>query len=514
MKKTAIILSAIALPFVAFAQGEIKYEKNIYPLHMSPNGKWIGSSAGDASIYNVETGENVYYNECFMGLGSCVANNGMAVGESADVAVIMYNGATIYPETLATGFCDINAITPDATLITGTIANPERSAVSFVPFVATVDENGNVGEPTYLPYPDKDFFGVPPQFATAVSMSQDGKTVVGMIQDWRGMYSYPIYYTQDASGNWSYTLPTESLFNPTHIDLPQNPWRNEPPFPEPENFMTGQAKAAYLEAFENYSTNMGPYPWPEDYMTDEEYEEYVEAVQSYNEWYYGQENAIKEYVKIYAQVLRTSPSFNVNDMAMSPDGSVFLVTGTKETEDEDVMVSALYKFNTVQANFETMDVPGGFYPCQVFSNGMIFLTRGIQSMPTTIVLLPGSKEYIPFTEYIGQDFPEIAEYIESHFAGSGVVLGNEDMTFFSGALTPDLVNNYDWDDDNIDYYYSAYFISLPYAGVESILDEPNDGLYKVYNLSGMKVLETKDKEAVNALDKGIYIVNGKKVVIK
>lgn len=51
------------------------------------------------------------------------------------------------------------------------------------------------------------------------------------------------------------------------------------------------------------------------------------------------------------------------------------------------------------------------------------------------------------------------------------------------------------------------------AGVESIIDDPYNGIYKVYNPQGLKVLETTDVTKVNSLPHGIYIVNGKKVVI-
>ena len=56
-------------------------------------------------------------------------------------------------------------------------------------------------------------------------------------------------------------------------------------------------------------------------------------------------------------------------------------------------------------------------------------------------------------------------------------------------------------------------VKLGGAGVESLVAEPTDGIYKVYNLQGVKVLETKDTNNVNTLPAGIYIVNGKKVIL-
>lgn len=51
------------------------------------------------------------------------------------------------------------------------------------------------------------------------------------------------------------------------------------------------------------------------------------------------------------------------------------------------------------------------------------------------------------------------------------------------------------------------------AGVESLVTEPGDGIYRVYNPQGVKVLETKDASTIESLPKGIYIINGKKVMI-
>lgn len=51
------------------------------------------------------------------------------------------------------------------------------------------------------------------------------------------------------------------------------------------------------------------------------------------------------------------------------------------------------------------------------------------------------------------------------------------------------------------------------TAVENI-DVVNDGIYSVYNLQGVKVLETTDASAIKSLNRGIYIINGKKVAVK
>ena len=51
------------------------------------------------------------------------------------------------------------------------------------------------------------------------------------------------------------------------------------------------------------------------------------------------------------------------------------------------------------------------------------------------------------------------------------------------------------------------------AGIEGIEMMHEDGIIKVFNPQGLKVLETKDASSLKQLPKGIYIVNGKKVMI-
>ena len=50
------------------------------------------------------------------------------------------------------------------------------------------------------------------------------------------------------------------------------------------------------------------------------------------------------------------------------------------------------------------------------------------------------------------------------------------------------------------------------AGIEDVIVESN-GCWTIYDMSGVKVLETTDSSKVNALPAGLYIINGRKVYI-
>ena len=52
------------------------------------------------------------------------------------------------------------------------------------------------------------------------------------------------------------------------------------------------------------------------------------------------------------------------------------------------------------------------------------------------------------------------------------------------------------------------------TGIDNIAASVNNGMYEVYSLGGMHVMSTANSGNINSLPKGIYIVNGKKAVVK
>ena len=517
MKKATLFLSGLLLPLVGMAQGtaNASMENGQYFLKLSPNGKYICSGGGDAAIYTLSTKELTIYPEANFGIGNTIADNGMAVASINDKAVLLYNGNTIYPSNLLKyWFCDLNGITRDGTRLTGIINNPGRGLM-YVPIVAEVDANGNVSDPVILPYPDKDFLNATPQFASAVWISDDGKTIGGQVLDSMGFFCYPIIYQQDASGNWSYYLPTKDLFNPTGLPIPENPWENEPTFPDPETFMSGALLQAYQEAYQAYLDGGLPEaPVPEEYMTFEEYEKYADAVEKYNDWFYGEQNAMREYIRMYNEILSTSPSFSLNDFAMQPDGKVMAQHGGV-INDEDEMEGKIFIFDIEARTYKTIEGPNNTAaPKQILSDGSIIVSRGVRDVPTSWILTPGASEFITMEEYFSPKYPEITEFLEKNCAhGNGIVSASHDLSVWTGGMTFECLTNFNEDIDT-DIYYSYILTNLDnLAGIETLVSEGNDGIFRVYNLNGVKLLETKDASQLRSLDKGIYIVNGKKIII-
>lgn len=526
MKKSLILLSGLILPILAGATdssrtivrastpNHVSFEKGMYAVKISPNGEWIGSQAGSASLYNSQTGERFVYEDCYLGLGNAVTNDGVAVGSTVDVAVIFKDGVIKYPEALKKyWFSNFNALTPDATRAVGFLNNEDNDETQYVPAVFDLDSNGEVTDIIMLPYPKLDFFNVPPQFVTAVWISDDGKTVIGQVLDWRGHYAYPIYYKENSNGEWKYELPSAPLFNPLHLEIPENPWTDEPEFPYPENFMSGIRLQAYMIKYQEYLDTGLDKPVPEDYMSDEEYKRYENAVNKYNEWFYSQEERINDYIYFYDEMLSVSPTFGLNEMSIHPSGEYFMTHGGDIDYNGD-MKGKIYSFSTIDNSMEVIDSPeSDLYPSQILSDGTLIAALPMTDIPSSYIKMPGSDKFQTVYEYLHTKYPEIGSWLSEEVPmGTGLLCVSENLTVMAGGLLPaQLGNNYD--DDTADFYYSTYIINTLSAGVEEIALQPEDGVYVVYNLQGVKVLETKDVTTLKSLGKGLYIINGKKVVL-
>lgn len=67
------------------------------------------------------------------------------------------------------------------------------------------------------------------------------------------------------------------------------------------------------------------------------------------------------------------------------------------------------------------------------------------------------------------------------------------------------------DVDGTTYFNTATSMqNINFSGIDGVVAE--DGFYRVFNLQGILILETENLQDLNTLAKGIYIVNGKKIV--
>lgn len=505
--KSVLLLSFSLFSFSVVAQEltEPLVIPNLYIFKITPNGKWLAGGSSEASeVYNMKEGTIKTYDRARYGT---ITNNGILATNSGGKPALLINGEAVVPESLAGARSgSIQLISDMGTRLCGNINYPEIGVNGL--FTAEMDEDGNVGTPRQLPRPSLDFFGCQPQFVNIWKISADGSTIVGFVQDWRGYYCYPIVYRENENGDWEYSFPTESLFNPNNCTIPENPWLDEPKFPNFTDFMTPLGKSAYEEALSNYYMGVTDvFPDAKDYMTEEQWNDYYEAAVSYNEWFYGQEERINSYNLEYNKIIYSSVIFELNSVAISPDGE-YIGCSYYEMEGADEKLGIM-RINTVAPEFQKYETTVyDLFPTQILSNGTMLMSQPINAIPNTYVILPDQDEITAIKDYFKDSHPDYLEWMNEYLENTGSIYVNDDMTIFAGSILPGDCERVE--DITGGYYSFTYVFSPDVADVETIQAYPADR-YSVFSINGYKVLETTDSEDLKKLPKGIYIVNGKTV---
>lgn len=326
---------------------EPKFFSNTAIQCISPNGNWAVSEVyGTVVLFDLandnqtvfEAGEvgSPYYN---LGLGNVLSDSGtlLCSTESSSNATIYEDGqwkSLKIGEAKDANSCT-NGITPDGSRICGNLGlvqMNDQDVTMIVPAIWDRQADGTFGDYVILPHPELDIVGRAPQYITAIAISDDGRTVVGQIVDCRGSFTYPIVYTQDEDGEWSYRLPTESLMNPDHVVLPEYPG-DAPAQPDAKSFLDEAGNEAYQDAFDAYvesGCDWNLYPNAEDFLSEEQRAKYDAAVAEYNTAKSAWDEKYYAYDEAYWAFVGASPNFEFNQVAIRPDGKQFAMTGTKE----------------------------------------------------------------------------------------------------------------------------------------------------------------------------------------
>lgn len=518
---------------------------NFYCHKVSHDGMQVvgESESGGTAYYNRSTGEAYFYENCSFGRGYVVSNNGWVVGtELLDVenqtnrAVIMRGGTITVPDLFKNYVTsNIHSITPDGSRICGVVNN--GSGPQNVPFYCDIDAQGNFGEIQFLPTPEKDFFGSRPQFCTATWITDDGKTIAGQVIDSRGLFSYPIIYTQNEHGIWSYGFPSQSLFNPEGLEIPAplGDFDEEYPdavYPEVEKYISADKLSAWEDALSEWSRNdyaeeLNPYDHLSDYMTAEKYEEYFEA-EVYYQACMDEFNILNEqYWEKMIELADESVLFVRNAMALSPDGKWLTASGEVlrtdliEGQDADYYYDP-YIFNlqtgeNKNIGIENLDLVAN----QVTSDGTVICATPAAYIlpPSSYIYQPKKGEMIPIYNYVDEVSHEDGWWMDTYLSGeiqtgettfqratvTGLVAASDDLTSICGGVLYSALGN--------DMYFITYMMKGLPAGIESLIPEVEKEIYRVYNLQGVKVMESRTPDSLENLPKGLYILNGKKYLL-
>lgn len=554
MKKFLLSFSVLLFGLSAVAQDVTPMTvKNVLSLKISPNGKY---AAGQDKLLNatqidLSTGDILSYDMSSPGIGNWIANDGTMVGDQQDIAIIMKDGkSTRFVRDY--WFSNAYGITPDGSRICGVINNPMTSETMFIPAYFDVDENGKVSEPRFLPYPKLDFFGLAPQFITAVYISDDGKTILGQVLEWSGDKLYPIVFKQDDNNEWTYSLPSEPLFNPNHLEIPERPM-DDFYVPDVYDFMSPEEWEDYVYAYQIYvENNYDPLLEPDyrDFMTEEEYTAYEAAVEKMWEDNKKYNEALKEFYIKWNEIIDSSVFFSQNAMALSPDGNSFVAAAAYEDPineyyAEDITVP--YIFDLKNNEIKKIETPyNKMIPTQIMNDGTVISSNMkvnvysyYQVPPVSFIMLAGSDEFIPIQDYIERVAPVYLPWMEKELVhlvniytdpNTGQVYESDELMITGqAAVSEDFsvlvsgVYSYYFSNDSM---YLTYIMDLSEnAGIENISQDNSlrilnngdiivNGYFRnieIYTLEGLRVFSTtninSDYGIHTGLTPGLYVLN-------
>lgn len=466
----AIALAAAASPqSTAFAQSasvDPEIIPEFYSLKMSNDGKiLISQTSGESmSVYYRADESMKEYELCSRGLGNSITDNGTIVGGTLeDKAFIITDGVMTTPKSLSGyAFCNLHGITPDGTRICGLVNNPksggsdDETQLMYLPMYVDVTA-GEVSEPVILPYPEKDFVNLTPQYCTAIWISDDGRTILGQVIDNSGLMPYPILYKQAADGTWSYTLPTKDLLNPENLTLP--PYPVAPEEVDPTDYMTADKKAAYEQAYAEWEkSNYDPtlYPDPTDYMTEEKKSEYLQDMTEYNAEAQIFNEKLYDYYDIRNAIFDASVGFVQNTMTLNREGTMAASTSvaSKPGDFEPIQEYAVYILDLSAGTYRHIDTGRTeILPGQIVADGTVvcsssatgdYVTRGY-------LVKKGSDELLPIQDYLGAINPEYNTWIIDNLSctvpveengdlvdmdviATGRIAASDDMSVIAGAV--------------------------------------------------------------------------------
>lgn len=538
---------------------------------VSPNGKYAVSFVFEKlSIHDLSTGDVYTYEEEYTsGNGNTLSNTGIVVGSNmAPNACYWKNGEWKNIESVqGKRMSKADGITPDGSRIVGAVS-PESYAGDFeglmlVPCYWDM-QDGTPGDINYLPFPEVDWSGRTPQYITAISISDDGKTIAGQIQDYIGIVCQPIIYHQDADGKWEYTLVQNELYSIEGFELPDYPgeWDGADPSPEAfmteeeiaayeaameahvyptqpeyEDFMSEEEKAAYNAAMEKYyeTWDFDDYPYygdymteeeiaayeaameeyykaenaywenmpkQEDFMTEEEIAAYEQALKDYNEW----QEKYWEYEGALYEIIESLPGMCFNNVILSHDGKTYITSRAQGDFFSGYMYTP-YVFNLENNTYQTYSDGLSLNVTTITDNGTILAHKpGSWEDPISeaYILPAGASEFMPLYDYFETANPDLAAWMK------------ENMTH--------TITVYDYDDDWNMIPVGSYDVlatGIPFAnadmsvvviGIENNWDYETDPYsaygYVLYTGNAMGI------GAVNAQTDGkaeYYTIDGRKV---
>lgn len=534
------VASALCFPTLASDQLEPKTLDNSIAYALSPNGQYVVSDGySGMKIFDLKSNKTYDYTEesdndkYTPGISQCVSDNGIVLGYLNDLnASYWINGEWHLMEipAYATSSNCVHGITPDGRRVCGSIGVAGMSygnddTLMQAPCIWDWDSaTGDFGSPVMLPHPDLDFTGRIPQMITAVSISQDGKTVAGQIVNATGMLAYPILYTENEDGEWSYVIPDDVALHPDGKAFPEYPGDQGPACPSEESYMTPAEIQAYTVAVEKYYEAGSTLPYPEykDFMTKEEIEAFDKAMAEYTVVNESWSSKFDAWMKAFYEIKALVPDYQFNSIRISPDGKKYANTISVEGERNPsswfiIPDTYIWVFDIATGGVTKYEQQKDFVLSYFGNDGVALAYIKKNEAPQSFVLKDGNA--IEMYTWISENQPgystwmnenlvyEVEQSVWNEKLEDYEVVSQEVLLTGRAYSTPDLSkivlgieNVWDFLDDGVSYVFDI----KDSTGVSQV--ETEDAMTTIYDLYGRKLK--------NASAPGIYIINGEKKMVR
>lgn len=478
---------------------------------MSENGKWMLSvDQGYIGILNTETDELQEYCDGVtgynLGLGNMVTNDGFLVGnidgmpsildiEKKEWKQLPVKEGDIY-------YSSANAITNSRKYITGYISTDKGFGQTMIkPVLWTMNDDGTYGEYCDLPYPEKDFTGVAPKYILPNCISEDGSVIAAQLMR-QDNECLPMIYKKAEDGTWTYEVYDKGLCEPG-LEFPEFP-EQEPAVPSYYDYMSLEEAGAYRQDSTEYSDSLWAYnsgqsterptyyPDPKYYMTEENLNLYNEAWNNYVAISEEYTKKLVNFRNFYYE--HVTPNYYGQNAVWMPTNGKYYATSCIKNWSGTVGDAALF---TIGETLEKHDYEDGLYGYCVTNDGDFF----VSNTSTAYVYPAGSSNKITLQEWLrSKGETEAADWLDNITTGTAICSG--DGRVISGY-------------SGLPGAYNSWIIKLDGTptGITGIEQDGNSHV-KAYDLQGRIVAEGEYNEVRNNLKRGIYIINGRKVVVK
>ena len=547
---------------------------------VSDNGEWaVGQMEQQYSVYirNLITGKVWQYEwdgsdlgEMYtLSLDKAVSNNGIVIGEISDTPVYWKEGRWhALPTSGFSASCQLGSISADGSMIVGGIGdvgfNYDDQQMTF-PCVWYMQDNGNFGNPEFLPRPEKDMTGATPQYFSCISVSEDGNVIGATMTCNYGFPHVPYVYIKGSDGSWSYKALGLDLINPGNLQFPEYVGEyNGPDRPNYEAYMTQEQIAKMDAEFPAWSAAMEREGYTQedieilmlrfaaDYMTEPEKSEYEAVLDEYYDAYFDWLEKYTDYETTLGMMLAEGVDFVFNNIRISPDGKYVYSTGSRlemvRPDDPENAFDELHfptRFDVETSDsFEfdnSLDILVSCVTADYSVLGQPFILDADMYREAYIFPQGAFKPMNFYEYYMSQNNEDAAKWIEKNmlkevigFGPNGNITIIDTLCMGMPTATPDMslvtftTSGVYWEPQAPFNWYSYILNPLAESGIETAVTEDGakiisladarlsvSGKVKeitVYDLSGAAVYFVKSPAGIvsTGLPSGVYVVKAVK----